>query len=148
MLNEIKQKKYPYHKIESSKTKKEDTNYEIYLIEKKIKNINGTLDSKINKFFTFDSTINELNIERADLTTKLERLNSNLKEFNDKYEVYLFVNNLYNTYNHTKLDKDIFYYYLLDCDVITDTTTVAGDNMKNKYLKYKQKYLSLKNKIN
>ena len=151
-LNEIKQKNYSHNELKSSSSKRDEMQYEILLKQKDIKDIN----EKISYFFISSDTKKELNNKRDGLTATLTSLTSNLEKFKNICKVNVFVDKLRINYNNYKynnnLDESSFYSYLLDCDVITYATTTnyveENNRMKNKYLKYKQKYLSLKNKIN
>ena len=87
-------------------------------------------------------------------SSRKDRLKKQLNDLNDKYlHIYtteVFVNGVYSTYisnmgiNEEEFPVSEFFSYLLTCEVVNTNDTL----IKNKYLKYKQKYLNLKNKLN
>jgi len=122
-------------------------------------------EKELGSFLTFrDETIQRLNSKRDLLSDKVSKM----------YSANTFVEDLYKTYARSKGitftndeigDKKLvaskkvfpvsdFFSYLNNCELVntkvvnTKVVNTKDIEFKNKYLKYKQKYLSLKNKIN
>jgi hypothetical protein len=104
------------------------------------------------------------NLKWSFIQTTKDALNQNLTNLRaqlaDANISKLFVDNIYNDYREYggKLSIYEFLSEFSNCEVIVNTTAqyVSTDDValaeatliRNKYLKYKQKYLTLKNKIN
>jgi len=177
-LNKFKQKKYKEYELNSNTAfaKIKDRLDKKSMIENDIKDIKEKLNSRISTFFISENTIKELKKTLEDLTSKLEPLNSDLEKYQTIYDTMKFVEQLRlkyynekNTHPNNGLDTIDFFSYLVNCEtivhttaeyattdaVVVDTNTNTNDvalaeatRIHNKYLKYKQKYLNLKNKIN
>jgi DNA repair exonuclease SbcCD ATPase subunit len=129
------------------------------MLRNSINEINSELEkisnSKFTAFITSKSTIANLNSDLKSLTNELNTLDSRVKRLNEKLinikDSKAFVDDLHQAYlgkNSSRLSTSDFFSYLDNCQVIVQDANTNNTLIKNKYLKYKQKYLNLKNKIN
>ena len=167
-VNKLKIIKNQYKEYEQlTYTTERDIKMKINLLEEEMVMVRNSInetnkelkkisDSKVTAFFTTESTIANLKSDQKSLTDELIRLENQVKRLNEKSinikNANSFVDNLFQAYrnylgintNTNKLYISDFYSYLDNCKVVNTNDTL----IKNKYLKYKQKYLNLKNKLN
>lgn len=140
-----------------------------HIVSKPIMNINPSSDETVNNFF-IDVIKNGYNTKLSNeyITIIKNYLHLNLEKINNDNNAFELLNEicteLWNTYcsSETIFNDTKYIKYVMDftkdipllpninketCDLILKNCNVqnGGDNMYNKYLKYKRKYMNIKN---
>jgi hypothetical protein len=158
-LKEIKQRYNSYEKISENIINPKPLGHAYTIDDIGKKNTGPLVDSIVDINNKLKSI---LTIRQTTKDSLNQQLTSLMAQLNDIINSKSFVDNIYDEYSripNARLSVGNFFSLLDDCEVLVPTTaefinqnnsveTAEARVFKLKYLKYKQKYLNLKNKVN